>query len=142
LNSSSLPLEKLGLLPGEVLVGEVAVLGSLEVDGLGKVQLAHNDTRTEVKVVLDDLDELVRGLAGGAVCLDEDGEGLSDTDGVRQLDEGAASKLGVDEGLGNPASDVSGRAVDLGVVLSGESTTTVSTPTTLNKLAREKQKEK
>ena len=32
-----LELEGLGLLPGEVLVGEVTILGSLEVDGLGKV---------------------------------------------------------------------------------------------------------
>jgi hypothetical protein len=133
---TSLELEGLGLLPGEVLVGEVTVLGSLEVDGLCKVQLLDNDTRTEVKVVPDDLDELVGALVGGTVGLDEDGEGLGDTNGVGELDKGTASELSVDERLGNPTSDVSGRSVDLGVVLSGESTATVSTPTTLLLVSR------
>lgn len=109
----------------------MAVLGSLEVDGFGKVQLLDNDTRTEVKVVTDDLDELVRALLGGTVGLNEDGQGLGDTNGVGELDKGTASELGVDKRLGNPTSDVSGRPVNLRVVLSGESTTTVSTPTTL-----------
>jgi hypothetical protein len=129
--ATPLELEGLGLLPGKVLVGEVTVLGSLEVDGLGKVQLLDNDTRTEVKVVANDLDKLVGALLGGTVGLDEDGEGLSDTNGVGELDKGTASELSADKRLGNPTSDVSGRSVDLGVVLSGESTTTVSTPTTL-----------
>lgn len=78
----NLELELLGLLPSEVLVGEVAVLGGLVVDGVGEVEFLDNDTGTEVEVVEDDLDQLFRGLVGGSVCLDEHGEGLGNTDGV------------------------------------------------------------
>lgn len=60
----------------------MAVLGSLEVDGASQVQLTDNDTGTEVKVVTDDLDKLIRGLLRGAVGVDVDGEGLSNTNGV------------------------------------------------------------
>ena len=129
--SSHLELEGLGLLPGEVGVGEVAVLGGLAVDGVDEVELLDNDTGAHVEVGLDDLDELGGALVGGAVGLDEDGERLSDTNGVGELDKGATGELGVDERLGNPAGKVSSRAVDLAVVLAGEGTTTVSTPATV-----------
>lgn len=81
---SRLDDELLGLLPGKVLVGEVTVLCRLEVDGLGKVELLDNDTGTHIKVLVDDLHEFGRGttLGGGAVILNEDGEGLSNTNGV------------------------------------------------------------
>lgn len=126
-----LELELLGLLPGERLVGEVTVLGGCVVDGVDEVQLLDNDTRAEVKVLVDDLDELLGGLVRGAVGLNEEGQRLSNTDGVRKLDQRTASQLGVDERLGDPAGKVGSGAVDLGVVLSGESTTTVGTPTTV-----------
>jgi hypothetical protein len=126
-----LELESLGLLPGEALVGEVTVLGGLEVDGLGKVELLDNDTGAEIKVLADDLDELIRRLLRGTVGLDEDGEGLGDTNGVGELDKGTAGKAGVNKGLGDPTADVGSGTVDLGVVLTGEGTTTVGTPATV-----------
>ena len=126
-----LELELLGLLPCEVLVGEVTVLGGLEVDGVDEVELLDDDTGAEVEVVLDNLDELVGGALRGAVCLDEEGEGLGNTDGVGQLHECATGELGLDQRLGDPARKVGGGTVDLGVVLSGESTTTVGTPATV-----------
>ena len=126
-----LELELLGLLPGEFLVGEVAVLSGLEVDGVDEVKLLDDDTGAEVEVVLDNLDELVRGPLRGAVGLDKEGEGLSNTNGVGQLDECATGQLGVHERLGDPARKVRGGTVDLGVVLAGESTTTVGSPATV-----------
>lgn len=126
-----LELELLGLLPCEVLVGEVTVLGGLEVDGVDEVELLDDDTGAEVEVVLDNLDELVGGALRGAVCLDEEREGLGDTDGVGQLHECATCELGLNQGLGDPARKVRGGTVDLGVVLSGESTTSVGTPATV-----------
>ena len=60
--SHHLELEDLGLLPTEVLVCEVAILGCLEVDGLGKVELLNNHTGSHIKVSVDDLDQLVRSL--------------------------------------------------------------------------------
>lgn len=93
-----LELQSLGLLPAEALVGaEVAILGGLEVDGLGEVELLDNDTGAQVEVGADDRDKLVRVLLGGAVCVDVDGEGLGDTDGVRELDEGTAAEASGDE---------------------------------------------
>ena len=78
----------------------MAVLGRLEVDWVGKVELLDDDTRSQVKVVLDYLNELVGRFVGCAVCLNEDGKGLGDTDGVGELDERTASEASGNEGLG------------------------------------------
>lgn len=109
----------------------MTVLGGLEVNGLGQVELLNNDTGSQVEVVTDDLDELIRALGRGAVGVDVDGQGLSDTNGVRQLDEGTASEASSDQGLGDPTTDVGSRSVDLGEILSREGATTVSTPATV-----------
>lgn len=109
----------------------MTVLGGAVVDGVDKVELLDDDTRPQVEVLADDLDKLVGGLVRGAVGLNEDGKRLGDTNGVRKLDESTAGETGLEQGLGDPAGKVSGRAVDLGVVLAGESTTTVSTPATV-----------
>lgn len=79
---ASLERKSLWLLPAEVLVCEVTVLGGLEVDGLGQLELLDDNSWAEIEVLVDDLDELVRGLVGGSVRVNEDGEGLCDTDGV------------------------------------------------------------
>lgn len=81
-NVIHLELELLGLLPSEALVGEVTVLSGLEVDGVREVELLHDDTRTEVKVLVDDRDKLFRGLVRGTVGLNEERKGLGDTNGV------------------------------------------------------------
>ena len=59
LRRARLELESLWLLPVEVLVGEVAVLGRLVVDWLDEVELLNNDTRSQIEVLVDDLDKLV-----------------------------------------------------------------------------------
>ena len=41
-----------------------------------------DDTRAEIPVVADDLDELSVALLASAVRIDEDGQGLSNTNGV------------------------------------------------------------
>ena len=127
-----LELERLGLLPGVVGVTEVTVRGGLEVDWLLEVELLDDDSRSEIPVALDDLDELGIGLLSGSVRVDEDGQWLSDTDGVRELNENSLGETGSDEGLGDPSGSVGSRSVDLGPILSGESTTTVGTPTTVS----------
>lgn len=109
----------------------MTVLGGLVVDGAVKVELTDNDTRAQVEVLVDDLDELVGGPVGSAVGVDVDGEGLGDTNGVGELDKNTTGESGVDERLGDPAANVGSGTVDLGVVLSGESTTTVGTPATV-----------
>lgn len=131
LEEANLELELLWLFPGEALVGEVAVLGGLEVDWAGQVELLDDHSWTEVEVGADDLLELIRGVVGGSVGVNVDGGWLSDTDGVGELDKRTASELGVDEGLGDPAGDVGSGTIDLGEILSGESTTTVGSPSTV-----------
>jgi hypothetical protein len=122
----------LGLLPGEALVGtEVTVLGSLEVDGAVEAQLTNDDTGTEVEVLVDDLNELVRGLVGGTVGVDVNRERLGDTNGVRELDKSTTGKTSSNQGLGDPAADIGSGTIDLGEILAGESTTTVGTPATI-----------
>ena len=77
-----------------------------------------NDTRTEIPVVADDLDELSVALLASAVGFDKDRQRLSDTDGVRELDKGSTGKASSDQRLGDPSSGVSGRTINLGEVLS------------------------
>lgn len=127
----NLKLELLGLLPRVSGVSEVAVRGGDLVLGLLEVELLDDDSRLKVEVVADDLDELLVALLGGSVGVDKDGEGLSDTDGVRELDEDTASEAGSDEGLGDPASGVGSRAVDLRPVLAGEGSSTVGSPSSV-----------
>jgi hypothetical protein len=91
-------------------------------------RIRTDDTRAEVEVVHDDINELLVRLLAGAVGVHEDGERLSDADGVRELDERAAGEAGVNKRLGDPARRVRGGAVDLRPVLAGEGTTTVRTP--------------
>ena len=92
--------ELLGLLPGVVWVAEVAVRGGLEVLGPLEPELLDDDTGSEIPVLADDVDELGVGLLAGAVGVDVDGEGLSDTNGVRELNQDTASEASSDEGLG------------------------------------------
>lgn len=106
----------------------MAVLGRLAVDGVREVQLLDDDTRAQVEVLLDDFDELFGGLVRGAVGLNEKRKGLSYANGVGQLNEGATGQPGVNERLGDPARKVGSGAVNLGVVLAGESTSAVGSP--------------
>lgn len=80
-------LQRLRLLPGEFLVGtEVAELGRLVVDRAGELELLGDRARSQVEVGLDNLYQLLGGLVRGAVRVDVDRAGLSDTNGVTKLD--------------------------------------------------------
>ena len=57
---SRLKFEGLGLLPAEVLVGEVSVLCGLEVDRLGQVELLDNNAWSQIEVLENNLNELIR----------------------------------------------------------------------------------
>ena len=59
---ASLVLQRLGFLPSEVLVGEVAILCGLAVDGIGQVELLYDDTWPEVEVRPNDIDQFFRRL--------------------------------------------------------------------------------
>lgn len=132
IQNNNLERQRLGLLPAEILVGaEVTELGGLVVDWPGQVKLLDNDTGSQVEVGTDNINKLLSSLVGGTVSVDVKGARLSNTDSVRQLNQRTACQLGVHQRLGNPSSKVGSRSIDLGEVLSRESTTTVSAPTTV-----------
>jgi hypothetical protein len=130
--SLSLELELLGLFPSVRGVTEVTVRGSLQVLRLLEVELSDDNSGSQVPVASDNFDQLGVRLLTGSVSVDKDGQGLGDTDGIRQLNQTSSGETSVDQRLGDPSSGVGGRSVDLGEVLSGESTTTVGTPTTVS----------
>ena len=129
--AQSSELELLGLLPRVLRVTEVTVRRSLKVLRLLETERLDNETRAEVEVLADDLDKLLIRLLARAVSVDVDGEGLSNTNGVRELNKGTAREASRHERLGDPAGGVGSRTVDLRPVLAGEGTTTVRTPTTV-----------
>lgn len=126
----NLKLQLSGGLPGEVgvVATEVAARGGLLVDGAAEVEVAGEDTGAQVEVLQDNGEDLRVGAGASAVGVDVDREGLGHTDGVGDLDQGAGSEAGSDDGLGDPAGSVGARAVDLGGVLAGEGTTSVGSP--------------
>ena len=136
---SSLFNELLGGFPSEatvagfILAAEVTEAGGLVVDGAAEVELLDDLEGSELEVLLDEFEEgfVSPAVLDGAVGFEMDGEGFSDTDGVGELDEDALAVSAGNEGLGDPAGGVGGRAIDLGGILAGEGTTTVGTPATV-----------
>jgi hypothetical protein len=131
MEKKNLKLEFLGVFPSELITTKVTVGSSLLVDGLEEVKFLDNDTRTEIKVISDDLDKFSLSLIGGTVGINENGKRLSNTNSIRKLDKSTTSELGVDQRLGDPTSSVGSGTIDLGPILTRESTTTVSTETTI-----------
>ena len=66
-----LKCQRLRLLPGEVLVREVAVFGRLKIYWPRKVELFDDNARPQIEILSDDLDQLVRRLARGTVRIDK-----------------------------------------------------------------------
>ena len=107
------------------------ILSGLAVNRLREIQLLDNDAGPKVKVLVNDVHQLVAGLVAGAIGLNEDAEGLGDTDGIGKLHERAAGEAAVNDGFGDPAGKIGSRAVYLAVVFAGESTSAVGTPATV-----------
>jgi hypothetical protein len=78
----------------------VTVCSSLAVNWLLQVELLHDDTGTKVPVLPDNLDELRVSFLARAIRIDEDRQGLGDTNSVGELDERTASEASGNEGLG------------------------------------------
>ena len=130
-----LELQFLGLFPGKVRVisSKVAEGSSFGVDGAEEVQVTEDDTSTQVKVLVDNIKKVgvSPAILDGAIRVNVDGEGRGNTDGVGNLDEDTVAKASSDKGLGNPSASVGTRAINLGRVLSRESTSTMGSPPTI-----------
>ena len=78
----------------------MAVCRSLAVNRLLQVELLHNDTWSKVPVLPDNLDKLQVRFLARTISIDEDRQGLSDTNGVRELNKRTASEASGNQGLG------------------------------------------
>jgi len=133
-HESSLKLELLRLLPGEVGIRATKVTkrSSLLINRTTKLKITGKHTRTKIKVVENDADQLLIGLDTSAVSVNIQRQRLRDTDAVADLDKAALAELSSNEGLGDPTSSISTRTIDLARILARECTTTVSTPATIS----------
>ncbi len=118
----------LGLLPGEFLVREMSVLGRPEVDGLGQIEFLDDHAGPHVEVLLDDSHQFVRAPVRSSIRLDEDGQRLRNTNGVRKLDQRPSGQFGRHERLGDPPGEIGRRAINLRKVLAGKGATAVRAP--------------
>jgi hypothetical protein len=92
------------------------------------VNIPHDNTGTQVKILLDDLKQLRLGDLASTVVIDVQRKRLGNADGVGDLNKATASQAGSHDGLGDPPRGVRGTTVDLAVVLAGERTTSMGAP--------------
>lgn len=104
---------------------------SLEIDWSLELQIAHNDTRAQVKVVLHDLHDLLVGFRSSSIGVDEQGHWVGNTNGVGDLHEATVGQTGSHDGLSDPAGSVGSRAIDLSWVLSREGASSVGSPSSV-----------
>lgn len=78
----------------------MTVCRRLAVNRLLQVELLHNDTWSKVPVLPDNFDKLRVGFLARAISIDENRQGLSDTNGVRELNKRTAGEASGDQGLG------------------------------------------
>lgn len=127
----NLEFELLWLLPGEVRVvsAEVSVVSGLLVDWSLELKVSDDASWSQVEVLLDDFQNFSIGLVlASSVGINEDGQWFSNTNGVGDLDEASGSQTSSNDGLGDPASGVGSRSIDLAWVLSREGTSSVGSP--------------
>ena len=113
--------------PGQIHVGaaEVAIGGSLLVDGAAEIQVLDDLGRAHVEAIVDDGGELLLVQHAGAVGVHQNGDGVGHADGVGQLNLALAAQAGGHQVLGDVAGHVGGGAVHLGGVLAGEAAAAV-----------------
>ena len=87
-----------------------------------------NTAGSKIKVLLDNLHELLSGLGPGAVVEHGDGEWLGHSNGVGDLHQAPSAQPGGHEALGHPPGGVGGTPVHLGGVLAREGPASVSAP--------------
>eukprot|EP00695_Tsukubamonas_globosa_P003992 TRINITY_DN960_c0_g1_i2.p2 TRINITY_DN960_c0_g1~~TRINITY_DN960_c0_g1_i2.p2 ORF type:complete len:110 (-),score=33.46 TRINITY_DN960_c0_g1_i2:166-495(-) len=84
------------------------------VDGALEIELANDMIWSQIEVLLDDLNQFAVGPGASAEGVDEDGKRVGNTNGVGNLDESPLGEASSDDALGDPASSVASRAIDLG----------------------------
>src|ERR1044071_4081873 len=127
-------LERAGLVgpfPGDAVevvhLAEVTVVGGFSVDGPEQVELPDDVGGLETEDLADRLFDHFVGDLAGAEGIDADGHGVGMTDGIGELDFGAAGQAGSDDVLGHVTTHVSGAAIHLAGVLARKGAAAVAT---------------
>lgn len=68
---------------------------------------------SEIKVIVNNLEEFRLVKSGSTERENHDGEWFSYTDSIRDLDKASATETSFDQRLGNPSGSVSGGTIDL-----------------------------
>ena len=111
--------------PGDVciLLTEVTIVGRLPIDRTAELQLADDLGGFESEGLSD---RHLNGLFRNRGCtegVDVDGDRIGMSDGVGELHFAAFGKPGCDDILGDIPAHIGGGTIDLGRILSGESST-------------------
>ena len=80
-------LKLLGLFPTELIPTEMAIARSLAVNGILESQILNNFAWPQVKVVIDNLQQLLGSVVGCAVMEDGNTGGLGHSNGIRYLQQ-------------------------------------------------------
>ena len=118
--SVSVEIELLGGLPSEIgiVATKVTKGSSLLVDGSLQLQLLDDVTRSKVEVFAHNSANISfsASVFGRAISVNMDGQRVSQTDGVRHLQESSIAKSSSDERLGDVTRIVSCRSIHFGGV--------------------------
>jgi len=119
---------KIWVVPPKVTKGS-----GLLVNRTKKVQITKDDSRTQIEVLVHNVEKIGIGqsVLDRSVRVDKYRKRLGNTNGVGDLDKDTVAEAGVHKRLGHPTSSVGTRAINLGGVLAGESTTTMGSPTSV-----------
>lgn len=105
--------EVLRLLPWELGVGEVPVLGRLVVNRIHQAQFLRDGSRSHVEVFIHNLFQLRISHLACPVRIDKDTQWLRNTNRIGQLDHASLCETGMSDRLRNPSCHVCSRAVNL-----------------------------
>ena len=94
----------------------MTVTCSILIDGFQKIQVLDDGTRSKTEVGIDDFQKFSVGLGTSSVGIHKDGNWISNSNGVRNLNQTSLGKFGGNQTLGNPPGSVSSRPINLNLL--------------------------
>ena len=111
----------------------MAVSSSPVVLRFSQPQITGQGTRSAIELQLHNISNSSGGKSSFlcSISLNEERKRLGNTDSIRKLNKGTLTQTGGNDRLGHPTACVGGRSVDLGRILSGESSSSMSSPSSV-----------
>lgn len=101
-----LQLDWFRLLPGEFTSSEMAVAAGGLVHWVFKVEVLDNATRSEAKVLLNNIVELFLGVFAGSIASDVHGHGVGKPNSVGYLHKSSSAETCFDKGFSYPSCGI------------------------------------